>query len=100
MAVILSLISTILTSPLLSAFGPAIGEFAVSIVAAVIMRNQNNADARARFLDLVQQMESDKSIPGGLHAQYAAQVATNAQKAADQYAKDQAAAKPQPPASK
>jgi hypothetical protein len=69
---ILSFLGSLITGP----SGAAVGELGLALVSWFIQRSQNNAAARGRFLELVQQFESDKSFSAGIHARYEAQLSS------------------------
>lgn len=90
---IFSFLGSLITGP----SGAAVGELGLALVGWFIQRSQNNAAARGRFLDMVQQFETDKSFSAGIHAKYQAQLGS-VDAAIDAELAKEAAAKAQPPA--
>lgn len=75
---------------ILAAIGPLL-PFALQLIGAIVMKNQEAVDAQKAFLNFTNEMAKAGLISVGLHDSFNQQVQTNAQKAAAKYAAEQAA---------
>ena len=69
-------------------FGPVLAQIAMAILGSLIGKNQENVRSRSRFLKLVEAMASEEVISVKLRDKYLEQAKTNAEKAAEQYKKE------------
>ncbi len=90
--VILGAISAMFASPM----ALPIAQFLLAIVGYFIQKGFGNAEARQRFLSIVQQAEAAGSIPAGLYAKYSGLLKSVDDKIDAELAKE---AKEHPPAS-
>ncbi len=91
MSIVLSFLS-FLGSFVTGSGGSAVGTLGVALIGWFIQNSANNADARARFLSLIQTFEASGSLPAGLHAKWVAQFARLDDAIDAELAKEKAAA--------